>query len=267
MIRYTCGQCGAKLESFESLAGKLDKCPMCGYECPLPSPKPQGLARETLAGDERGTLDPEVFADWVLIGLDHAERIIRKLGKLNQRAWTKAMREEGLELKSELKPSELRQVWGSMMDQAGDKLRQIAVEAGNDLRAQRKEHNMGKRIRKIIAGVGPALDAWRWRIITVAALSFVVWVFTPPVARYQYISSRNELFDSRTGTLYEPDGKHWSREITMPPWSPPWWVPVLEKNARERKQARMEDARREEYRKQLETQPTRNTDTSGKSGQ
>lgn len=217
MIRYTCRQCGAKLESSESLAGKLDKCPMCGYECPVPSPKPQGLAGETLAGDERGTLDPEALADWVIIGLYHAENIIRKLGKLKRRAWTKAMQAEG----PELKPAELLKIWGGMMDQAGDKLRQIAVEAGNDLRAQRKEHNMGKWTRKVIAGVGAALDAWRWRLITLSilifALSFAVWVFTPAAGRYQLQHDGGYLTDTRTGTVYLHNySDQWETVFTFP---------------------------------------------------
>ncbi len=39
MIQYTCPQCSAKLESPVSLAGELDKCPQCGYECSVPNPK------------------------------------------------------------------------------------------------------------------------------------------------------------------------------------------------------------------------------------
>ena len=90
---------------------------------------------------------------------------------------------------------------------------------------------MGKWMQRIGAG----LDAWRWRIITVAAMAFVLWVFTPPVGRYQYITAgsgyRNtRLFDSRTGTIYcrWGDSKYWSRDVTLPPWSPPWWVPVFD---------------------------------------
>jgi len=56
-------------------------------------------------------LDPGALADWVLIGLDHAERIIRKLGKLTRKAWTAAMREEN----PDFKPAELRQVWGEIV--------------------------------------------------------------------------------------------------------------------------------------------------------
>ena len=78
--------------------------------------------------------------------------------------------------------------------------------------------------------IGAGLDAWRWRIITVAAMAFVLWVFTPPVERYQYISSRGLLFDTRTGTVYYtyPGNSYWSRVKTLPPWSPPWWVPVFD---------------------------------------
>ena len=93
---------------------------------------------------------------------------------------------------------------------------------------------MGKWMQRIGAG----LDAWRWRIITVAAMAFVLWVFTPPVGRYRYSGDgtwRNaRLFDTRTGTLYyyySRDCKYWSRATTLPPWSPPWWVPVFDNEA------------------------------------
>ena len=210
MIRYTCPQCGAKLESSESLAGKLDKCPMCGYECPVPSPKPQGLARETRAGDERGTLDPEALADWTIIGLYHAETIIRQFGKPIRQAWTKAMQAETPEPKA----AEIQQIWDGMIDQVGDKLRQIAGEAEakpkpapamQSLQTVRKEHNM----RKWIKNIGPALDAWRWRIISLSALifalSFAVWVFRPMVGwrppHGGVIQSKPLIFDTRTGQL------------------------------------------------------------------
>ncbi len=39
MIRYACPQCGAKLESPDSLVGQVDKCPICGFTCPVPRPK------------------------------------------------------------------------------------------------------------------------------------------------------------------------------------------------------------------------------------
>jgi len=49
-----------------------------------------------------------------------------------------------------------------------------------------------------------AAGGWRWRLIilsvVVFALSFAVWVFTPPTGRYQ--REYPLLFDTRTGTLY-----------------------------------------------------------------
>ena len=36
MIRYKCRKCGATLESSSSLAGKEDKCPICGQVCIVP---------------------------------------------------------------------------------------------------------------------------------------------------------------------------------------------------------------------------------------
>jgi tetratricopeptide (TPR) repeat protein len=46
--RMSCPQCGAKLESPLSLA-ELDKCAICGYECPVPSPKPPKRRASTIA--------------------------------------------------------------------------------------------------------------------------------------------------------------------------------------------------------------------------
>jgi len=56
MIRYACPQCGAKLESPDSLGGELDKCPMCGYECAVPRPKPPKRRAFPIVGGAAGLL-------------------------------------------------------------------------------------------------------------------------------------------------------------------------------------------------------------------
>ncbi len=43
MIRYYCERCKTKLESPSELAGKQDKCPLCGHVCTVPSPKPHAI--------------------------------------------------------------------------------------------------------------------------------------------------------------------------------------------------------------------------------
>ena len=40
MIRFTCRECGARLESKSELAGKRDQCPVCGCQCNVPIRRP-----------------------------------------------------------------------------------------------------------------------------------------------------------------------------------------------------------------------------------
>jgi len=54
--------------------------------------------------------DPNVLKAYVTKGLVRAEAIIRKLGKLTRRAWTAAMKADN----PDLKPADLRKVWGVM---------------------------------------------------------------------------------------------------------------------------------------------------------
>ena len=56
MIRYKCGRCGAKLESSDSLGGELDKCPMCGFACAVPRPKPPKRRAFLILGGAAGLL-------------------------------------------------------------------------------------------------------------------------------------------------------------------------------------------------------------------
>jgi len=62
MIRYTCGQCGAKLESPDSMGGELDKCPMCGFACAVPRPKPPKRRAFLIVGGAAGVLVGAVLA-------------------------------------------------------------------------------------------------------------------------------------------------------------------------------------------------------------
>ena len=69
MIRYKCSQCSAKLESPVSLAGELDKCPMCGYECSVPNPRNPKRRAFMILGGAAGVLTGAVLAVAITLAL------------------------------------------------------------------------------------------------------------------------------------------------------------------------------------------------------
>jgi DNA-directed RNA polymerase subunit RPC12/RpoP len=61
MIAYGCARCGVLLESPESLAGKPDKCPLCGQQNIVPPPKP---AAKPVENEDAG---PSGIGGWLII--------------------------------------------------------------------------------------------------------------------------------------------------------------------------------------------------------
>lgn len=68
--------------------------------------------------------DPQWLSDWVIIGLDHAKKLIAKAGKLAKIAWAKAMRQEDPDLKG----AQLKQIWGAMVKGHRTDLRNLMRE-------------------------------------------------------------------------------------------------------------------------------------------
>jgi hypothetical protein len=119
-------------------------------------PTPEGIfkaaadkARERIrqrATGERPTagLDPQMISDWVLVGLDHAEQIIRKAGKLTRKAWTAAVQKEGLSA------ADARTVWEKMRKKNLDRLVEIEKSVAKAAKVTARPTAVKKQVKETL---------------------------------------------------------------------------------------------------------------------